>query len=37
MTFPYQVRSCFVSGHLTYHEGVFNEAEKGHRLQFDRA
>ncbi len=37
MTFPYQVRSTFVSGHLTYHEGVFNEAEKGHRLQFDRA
>jgi dihydroorotase len=37
MTFPYQVRSCFVSGHLTYHEGVFNEAEKGQRLQFTRS
>ena len=37
MTFPYQVRSTFVSGHLAYHEGVFNEAEKGQRLQFDRA
>ena len=37
MTFPYQVRSTFVSGHLAYHEGVFNEAEKGQRLQFARA
>ena len=37
MTFPYQVRSTFVSGHLAYHEGVFNEAEKGQRLQFTRA
>ena len=37
ISFPYQVRSTFVSGHLAYHEGVFNEAEKGQRLQFDRA
>ena len=36
-SFPYQVRSTFVSGHLAYHEGVFNEAEKGQRLQFTRA
>ena len=37
ITFPYQVRSTFVSGHLAYHEGVFNEVEKGQRLQFTRA
>ena len=37
MTFPYQVRSTFVSGHLAYHEGVFDEVKKGLRLQFNRA
>jgi dihydroorotase len=37
MTFPYQVRSTFVSGHLAYHEGVFDEGKKGQRLHFNRA
>ena len=36
MQFPYQVKSTFVSGHLAYHLGTFNESEKGSRLQFDR-
>ena len=36
-TFPYQVRSTFVNGHPVYHEGVFNESQKGQRLQFTRS
>ena len=36
-SFPYQVRSTFVNGHLAYHEGVFDEVKKGLRLQFNRA
>ena len=35
-TFPYQVNSTFVNGHLAYHLGQFNEAQKGERLQFNR-
>jgi dihydroorotase len=35
-TFPYQINSTFVSGHLAYHLGEFNEANKGARLQFMR-
>ncbi len=35
-TFPYQVNSTFINGHLAYHLGNFNEAKKGARLQFNR-
>jgi dihydroorotase len=35
-TFPYQINSTFVNGHLAYHLGQFNEAQKGERLQFNR-
>lgn len=35
-TFPYQVNSTFVSGHLAYHVGSFDESIKGSRLQFNR-
>ena len=35
-TFPFQINSTFVSGHLAYHKGVFNETEKGARLKFSR-
>jgi len=34
--FPYQIQSTFVNGHRVYHNGHFDESEKGHRLQFDR-
>jgi dihydroorotase len=34
--FPYQINSTFVSGHLAYHLGAFNESQKGSRLQFSR-
>jgi len=34
--FPYQINSTFVSGHLAYHLGAFNESQKGSRLQFTR-
>lgn len=34
--FPYQINSTFVSGHLAYHLGQFNESQKGSRLQFER-
>lgn len=36
-TFPYQINSTFVSGHLAYHLGIFDESQKGARLQFTRA
>jgi dihydroorotase len=36
-TFPYQINSTFVSGHLAYHLGTFDESQKGARLQFTRA
>ncbi len=35
-TVPASITHTFVSGHLAYQNGVFNESEKGHRLQFDR-
>lgn len=35
-TFPYQVASTFVSGHLAYHLGNFDESVKGQRLRFSR-
>jgi len=35
-TFPYQINSTFVNGHLAYHLGNFNESKKGARLQFMR-
>lgn len=35
--FPYQVNTTFVNGYKVYHEGVFNEAQKGKRLQFTRS
>ena len=31
-----KVLSTIVSGHLAYHNGEFNETEKGKRLLFDR-
>ena len=34
--FPYQINSTFVNGHLAYHLGEFNEAQKGARLKFSR-
>ncbi len=35
-SFPYQINSTFVNGHLAYHLGEFNEAQKGARLKFSR-
>ena len=35
-SFPYQINSSFVNGHLAYHLGEFNEAQKGARLKFSR-
>lgn len=34
--FPYQIHSTFVNGHRAFHEGQFDESQKGHRLQFTR-
>ena len=36
-SFPYQVNTTFVNGYKVYHLGVFNEAQKGQRLQFTRS
>jgi dihydroorotase len=36
-SFPFQVNTTFVNGYKVYHEGVFNEAQKGQRLQFTRS
>jgi dihydroorotase len=36
-SFPYQINTTFVNGYKVYHEGVFNEAQKGQRLQFTRS
>jgi dihydroorotase len=36
-SFPYQVNTTFVNGYKVYHDGVFNEAKKGQRLQFTRS
>jgi len=35
-TFSSKVTHTFVSGHLAYNEGAFNESQKGMRLEFDR-
>ncbi len=35
-TFGAEVLHTFVSGHLAYSQGLFNDAEKGHRLYFER-
>lgn len=35
-TFTSKVKKTFVSGHLAYDDGHFNEAEQGHRLMFSR-
>jgi len=35
-TFNSRIRSTFVSGHLAYHEGKFDESLMGQRLTFDR-
>lgn len=35
-TFPAAVTHTFVSGHLVYENGQFNESEKGQRLLFNR-
>jgi dihydroorotase len=35
--FPYSIQSTFVNGHLVYHQGQFNEAQKGKRMQFTRS
>jgi dihydroorotase len=35
-SFPARVTHTFVSGHLAYQNGEFNESQKGKRLQFDR-
>jgi len=34
-TFKGKVKSTIVSGHLAYHNGVFNENKKGERLKFE--
>ncbi|MBK7882781.1 MAG: dihydroorotase [Chitinophagaceae bacterium] len=35
-TFPATVTHTFVNGHLTYNNDIFNEQNKGMRLQFER-
>ncbi|MDE3236181.1 MAG: dihydroorotase [Bacteroidota bacterium] len=35
-TFPASVTHTFVSGHLVYGNGVFNESQYGQRIQFNR-
>jgi dihydroorotase len=35
--FPYSIESTFVNGHLVYHQGQFDEAQKGSRMQFTRS
>ena len=35
-TFPASVEKTFVSGHLVYNNGRFDESQKGQRLQFSR-
>jgi dihydroorotase len=34
--FPFQIHSTFVNGHRVFHEGQFDETQRGHRLQFTR-
>ena len=35
-TFRSRVTHTWVNGHLAYHNGTFDESQKGHRLTFDR-
>jgi dihydroorotase len=35
-TFPATIENTFVNGHLVYGKGVFDESQRGKRLQFDR-
>jgi dihydroorotase len=35
-TFTSEVTHTFISGHMAYSEGIFNESRKGKRLRFDR-
>lgn len=35
-TFPATITHTFVSGHLAYKEGAFDESQKGMRMRFDR-
>jgi dihydroorotase len=35
--FPYSIESTFVNGHLVYHQGQFDETQKGSRMQFTRS
>lgn len=35
-TFKGNIDSTIVSGHLAYHNGIFNESQRGMRLTFDR-
>jgi dihydroorotase len=35
--FPYSIESTFVNGHLVYHQGQFDESQKGSRMQFTRS
>ncbi|MEQ1675540.1 MAG: dihydroorotase [Chitinophagaceae bacterium] len=35
-TFPASITHTFVNGHLVYDKGVWDESEKGERLEFDR-
>lgn len=35
-TFPFQIQSTFVNGHLAYRNGQFDESKKGDRLRFSR-
>jgi dihydroorotase len=36
VTFGSKVTHTFVNGHLVYHDGIFNEQNKGKRLTFER-
>jgi len=35
-TFPYQIESTFVNGHIAFNNGQFNESQNGQRLLFTR-
>jgi len=35
-SFSSRIKKTFVSGHLTFNEGIFNETVKGQRLNFER-
>jgi len=35
-TFPAQIDTTIVSGHVVYHQGTFDESVKGQRIFFER-